>query len=136
VVNIDADSTYLYAVTLGGGVYRRDINNILAVKTISSKIPSGFSLGQNYPNPFNPSTKISWQSPVSSHQTLKVYDVLGNEVTTLLDEYKPAGTYEVEFSAKGGSASGGNAYDLPSGIYFYKLQAGGFIETKKMILIK
>ena len=52
----------------------------------------------NYPNPFNPSTLISWQSPVGSWQTLKVYDVLGNEVATLVDEYKPAGTYEVEFS--------------------------------------
>jgi len=85
-----------------------------------------FSLSQNYPNPFNPSTKISWQSSVSSHQTLKVYDVLGNEVTTLVDEYKPAGSYEVNFDAK----------SLSSGIYFYKLQAGGFIEIKKMTLLK
>jgi len=83
-------------------------------------------LHQNYPNPFNPSTKISWQSPVGSHQILKIYDMLGKEVATLVDEYLPAGTYETEFSADG----------LSSGIYFYKLQAGSFVETKKMILLR
>ncbi|MBK9097162.1 MAG: T9SS type A sorting domain-containing protein [bacterium] len=89
-------------------------------------LPQKFSLEQNYPNPFNPTTKIRWQSPVGSHQTLKIYDVLGNEVSTLVDEYLPAGSYETEFNADG----------LSSGIYFYKLQAGSFVETKKMILIK
>ena len=98
--------------------------------------PHSYKLDNNYPNPFNPSTKISWQSPVSSWQTLKIYDVMGNEVATLVDEYKLAGSYEVEFSAKGGSASGGDASNLASGIYFYKLQAGAFAETKKMILTK
>ncbi|OGU76051.1 MAG: hypothetical protein A2W11_06295 [Ignavibacteria bacterium RBG_16_35_7] len=100
------------------------------------QFPLRFSLFQNYPNPFNPSTKISWQSPVSSWQTLKVYDVIGNEITILVDEYRSAGNYEVEFSAKGGSASGGNAYSLASGIYFYQLRAGEFISTKKMVLIR
>ncbi len=95
-----------------------------------------FQLFQNYPNPFNPSTVISWQSTVGSHQTLKIYDVLGNEVAVLVDDYKTAGSYEVEFSAKGGSASGGNAYNLPSGIYFYQLKSGSFVSTKSMILIK
>ena len=88
--------------------------------------PNKITLSQNYPNPFNPSTKISWQSPVSGHQTLKIYDVLGNEVATLVDEYKPAGTYEVECNASG----------LPSGVYFYQLKTDGFVETKKMILMK
>jgi hypothetical protein len=88
--------------------------------------PSNFNLEQNYPNPFNPSTKISWQIPVSSWQTLKVYDVLGNEVATLADEYNHAGNYEVDFEAT----------KLSSGIYFYRLQAGNFINTKKMILLK
>ena len=89
-----------------------------------------FYVSQNYPNPFNPSTKISWQTPVSSWQTLKVYDVLGNEITTLVNEHKPAGSYEVEFSATG---EGNN---LPSGVYFYQLKAGDYINTKKMILLK
>ena len=88
--------------------------------------PSSFALFQNYPNPFNPSTKISWQSPVSSWQTLKVYDVLGDEVTILVDEEKPAGKYEIEF----------NASILPSGIYFYQLKTESFVQTKKMLLLK
>jgi photosystem II stability/assembly factor-like uncharacterized protein len=85
-----------------------------------------FKLSQNYPNPFNPSTKISWQSPIGSRQTLKIYDVLGNEIVTLVDEYKPAGSHEVVF----------NASKVSSGIYFYQLKAGNFSKTKKMILIK
>jgi hypothetical protein len=88
--------------------------------------PKVFALDQNYPNPFNPSTKISWQSPVSGHQALKIYDVLGNEVETLVNEEKPAGNYEVDF----------NATQLSSGIYFYRLQAGYYNASRKMILIK
>ncbi len=84
-------------------------------------------LYQNYPNPFNPSTIISWQSSVSSQQVIKVFDVLGNEVITLLDEYKPAGFHEIEFSAKD---------QLPSGIYFYQLKIGKSIQTKKMLLLR
>jgi predicted secreted protein len=94
-----------------------------------------FELMQNYPNPFNPTTTISWQSPISSHQTLKVYDVLGNEIATLIDEFRPAGSYEIEFNTASHTAAGG-IKNLASGIYFYRLQAGGFIETKKMILLK
>jgi hypothetical protein len=91
---------------------------------------SMFELNQNYPNPFNPSTKISWQSPVGSWHTLKIYDVLGNEVATLVDEYKPAGRYEVEFNPA-------SSFQYPaSGVYFYQLKAGEFIQTKKMIIIK
>jgi hypothetical protein len=89
-------------------------------------IPNAFALQQNYPNPFNPVTNI--QYAVSSRQFVKltVYDVLGNEIATLADEYKPAGKYEVEF----------NASTLPSGVYFYQLKAGDFIQTRKMILLK
>jgi len=92
--------------------------------------PSIFSLKQNYPNPFNPSTKISWQSPVSGWQTLKVYDVLGREVVTLVDEYRNAGSYEVEFNPAS------SIKNPASGIYFYQLKAGGFVQTKKMLLLK
>ena len=98
--------------------------------------PTEILLHQNYPNPFNPSTVIGYQLPVSGNVTLKIYDVLGNEVTTLVDEYKPAGRYEVEFSAKGGSASGGDAFNLSSGVYLYKLRSGNFSQTKKLILMK
>ncbi len=89
-------------------------------------IPANFNLYQNYPNPFNPSTKISWQTPEGSWQTLKVYDVLGNEIATLINEYRPLGNYEIEFDAT----------DLPSGIYLYQLKAGSFVETKKMAFMK
>ncbi|MBI5660706.1 MAG: T9SS type A sorting domain-containing protein [Ignavibacterium album] len=91
-----------------------------------------FKLFDNYPNPFNPSTKISWQSPVSGWQTLKVYDVLGNEVATLVDEYREAGRYEVEFNA----VETRRGVSLSSGIYFYRLTAGSFTEVRKMILSK
>jgi len=96
------------------------------VKEIKTEIISDFVLNSNFPNPFNPSTKISWQTPVSGWQTLKVYDVLGNEVATLVDEFKPVGKYEVKFVAN----------NLASGIYIYTLRSGEFIETKKMILLK
>lgn len=85
-----------------------------------------FYLEQNYPNPFNPSTKINFTIPKNDFVNLKVYDVLGNEVQSLLNEVKDAGIYSLEF----------NADDLPSGIYLYKLQSGSFVDTKKMILIK
>ncbi len=85
-----------------------------------------FSLNQNYPNPFNPSTKISWQSPVGSHQSIKVFDMLGREVATLVDEYRNVGSYEINFDAS----------KLSSGVYYYQLKAGDFVETKKMILLR
>ena len=96
------------------------------ITTEQNLIPKDFVLSQNYPNPFNPSTNINWQSPVSSWQTLRVYDILGREIATLINEYKPAGKYDVNW----------NAANLPSGVYFYKLQAGDFVETKKMLLLK
>lgn len=99
--------------------------------------PENFVLHQNYPNPFNPSTKIEFQIVDFGLVSLNVYDVLGNEVATLVNEEKSAGIYEVEFSAIGGSAFGGDTYRLPSGIYFYQLKVGeSFIEVKKMILMK
>ena len=93
---------------------------------IENDIPKSFYLSQNYPNPFNPTTKLSWQLPVGSYLTIKVFDVLGREVATLVDEFKPAGKYDVEF----------NATELPSGVYFYQLNTGDFVSVKKMLLIK
>jgi hypothetical protein len=114
------------------------------IKEIPEPSPESFVLQQNFPNPFNPNTVISYQLPVGGDVILKIYDILGNEMTTLVDEYKPAGKYEVEFNAanlpSGVSARGGYA----SGVYFYQLKAGdpstgsgqGFVETKKMLLLK
>ncbi|MCX6149142.1 MAG: T9SS type A sorting domain-containing protein [Ignavibacteriales bacterium] len=89
-------------------------------------ISDNFQLSQNYPNPFNPTTKIRYTLPSSGYVTLKVFDVLGKEVATLVKEEKPAGEYIAEF----------NASVLSSGIYFYQLKAGSFIQTKKMIVLR
>jgi hypothetical protein len=85
-----------------------------------------YILEQNYPNPFNPTTKIIYSVPQTSKVIIKVFDVLGNEIETLINEEKPAGTYELTWYAEA----------LPSGVYFYQLKTGNFIETKKMILLK
>jgi hypothetical protein len=111
--------------TYNSGVYR-SYNAPLDIRESDNVIVTSFDLFQNYPNPFNPITTISWQLPVGSQVTLKVYDALGNEVATLVDEYKSGGRYEVEF----------NASALTSAVYFYQLKARNFIETKKMVLIK
>jgi len=100
-----------------------------------NSLPEEFVLYQNYPNPFNPVTKIKFTIPEEvrgekQEVNLKVYDVLGNEVAALVDEYKPAGSYEVEFNPESGETH------PASGIYFYQLKAGSFTETKKMILLK
>lgn len=127
--------TEIFVGTLGGGVLRRPISEMITeVNGRENQIISEFGLAQNYPNPFNPSTKIRYSVPnvfaSESNQsqvvTLKIYDILGNQVTTLVNEEKPAGSYEVEF----------NAANLPSGTYFYRLKAGDFVQTNKMILIK
>jgi hypothetical protein len=102
-----------------------------------------YELFQNFPNPFNPNTTIKYQIPEISVVTIKVYDVLGKEIAILVNEEKPAGSYDVEFSATGGSLPAGRhgvsvgiTFTLPSGIYFYQLRAGIHVETKKMVLIK
>ncbi len=88
--------------------------------------PLNFTLYQNYPNPFNPRTTITYQVPEISFVSIKVYDVLGNEIASLVKEEKPLGSYEIEFNGTG----------LPSGIYFYRIQAGSFAESNKMVLMK
>ena len=111
---LDFDGTFSYSDEVG----------------IEASIPIKFSLEQNYPNPFNPSTSI--QYAISSRQfvTLKVYDLLGREVATLVNEYKNAGSYKVDFNPAS------RIKDITSGIYFYRLQAGDYVETKKMLLLK
>lgn len=103
---------------------------------VNVELPIKFALEQNYPNPFNPSTIISWQMPVRSQVTLRLYDMLGREVKTLVNEIKEAGFYKYELNAStltsGVSTKGGYA----SGVYFYRLTAGNFTSTKKMILLR
>lgn len=98
---------------------------------IKIQTPVTFELSQNYPNPFNPTTNIGFRIADQGFVTLKVYDILGNEVAILVDEYKPAGNYEVEFSVGQDSRP-----DIASSVYFYQLKVGGFVETKKMILLQ
>jgi hypothetical protein len=115
------DYTFTYHCIINEVVYGEPL-----LTSYHNTISYMFDLEQNYPNPFNPTTKIKYQIPELSFVTFKIYDVLGNEIVTLVNEEKPAGTYEVEFDGT----------KLPSGIYFYRMQALNFVETKKMILLK
>jgi len=137
IFNSDTFSVVLnsYSLLGGYGVYPLHIGNewemmegtyVTDINEINISNLNTFLLAQNYPNPFNPVTTIKYQIPKISFVTLKIYDVLGNEITTLVNQEKPSGRYEVEF----------DALALPSGIYFYKLQAGSFVQTKKMVLMK
>ncbi len=98
-------------------------SNIVEVEV---KVPNKFALSQNYPNPFNPTTTISYEIAKEVNVSLKVYDAIGNQVATLVNETKPAGTYEVIFDAS----------NLSNGVYFYEIKAGNFTVTKKLILMK
>jgi hypothetical protein len=134
-----ADSIGGNGVLIGNGTICGNPTNIESEDDTS--LPTDFALEQNYPNPFNPTTKIRYQLPISNHVLLQVYDVLGNEVVTLVNEEKDRGVYSINFDASA----------LASGMYLYRLsvvptahrdlvlkdgQAGNFIQTKKMIVIK
>ena len=114
-----ADVTYVNIETV-------NLSVVSGINESDTKQPVSFSLSQNYPNPFNPVTIIKYQIPELGLITLKVYDVLGSEIATLVNEEQPIGNYTVEFDAT----------ELSSGIYFYRIQAGSFVETKKMMLLK
>jgi len=107
----------------GFSVYKNLISSNIEDR---KNIPHEYSLSQNFPNPFNPETTISYSIPKSEHVTLKVFDVLGREVSTIVDEYKQAGAYKANFNASG----------LVSGVYFYQLSAGSYVQTKKLVLLK
>ena len=127
ILSLFIKDDYIFAGSGNSGIlYRRPISELVSEIKYEEELPEDFILYQNYPNPFNPITKIGFRISDFGFVSLKVFDVLGNEVATLVDEYKPAGKYEVEFLATG----------LPSEIYFYKLSAGSFSQTKKMILLK
>ncbi len=121
---IDLDG-YIFCGT-GGGVFK-SIQSTTSVGEERAAPNSNFIfLSQNCPNPFNPNTKIEYSIPQISQVQIKVFDVLGNDIETLVNDEKPAGTYELTW----------NAANLPSGVYFYRIKAGDFIQTKKMILLK
>ena len=117
---------YIFAGTGGWGLFRRPLDELLGIKIISSEIPNQFSLLQNYPNPFNPSTHIEFSIPKRSFVKLFVYDILGRELKILVNETVQPGVFGAVFDAQ----------NLPSGIYYYSLEAGDYKETKKMVLVK
>ncbi|NWG28987.1 MAG: T9SS type A sorting domain-containing protein [Ignavibacteriaceae bacterium] len=108
------------------GLWQRDTSEVITALEEQNKSPQEFKLFQNYPNPFNPKTSIQYVIGSCQFVTLKVYDVLGNEVATLVDQEQAAGSYEINFEADG----------FKSGIYFYTLNAGSFTQTKKLVLLK
>jgi hypothetical protein len=120
---------YIFAGTgceMPRGVYRRFLSEFTAVQPVSNQIPKYYSLSQNYPNPFNPSTNFQFSIPKPGLVNITIYDALGRKVETLVNQELKPGTYKVDWSA--------SAY--PSGVYFYRLSAGDYTETKKMVLIK
>jgi photosystem II stability/assembly factor-like uncharacterized protein len=119
-----ADSSTGYAVGENGAILKYKRNITKAEDNIN--LPEKYVLHQNYPNPFNPTTKFKYQIQGLSFVTIKIYDVLGNEIATLVNEEIPAGNYEIDFNANG----------LTSGVYFYRLSADGFVQTKKMVLLR
>ncbi|HQT91598.1 MAG TPA: T9SS type A sorting domain-containing protein, partial [Candidatus Kryptobacter bacterium] len=131
VTALAVNDSNIFASTSGSsenaGVWRRPLSEMITAVTESHvSSPANFSLGQNYPNPFNPTTVISYQLSAVSHVTLKVYDVLGREVGTLVNQKEGAGTYSVTFDGS----------RLPSGVYFYRITAGNFVDIKKLVLLK
>jgi plastocyanin len=122
------DGTFTYHctfhVSLGmiGKITVQEPTSIL----FNNSVPNNFDLEQNYPNPFNPSTTINYAVPTAGLVTIKVFDILGKEIAALVNERKTAGNYAVDF----------NAINLPSGVYFYRMQAGSFASTKKFVLLK
>jgi hypothetical protein len=124
---LTTDGAYLYAGDRGTGVWRRPLSEMVtSVGPAVTGLPREFLLSQNYPNPFNPSTTIRMELPRSSVVRLSVYDVLGREVSVLVNDRKNAGVHEVKFDGS----------NLASGVYFYRLTAGDFVQSKKLLLLK
>jgi hypothetical protein len=119
--------TNIFAGLRDGGVCRRPLSDVVTdVGSNHKEIPSRIALEQNYPNPFNPNSDIRYQISEFRHVKLAVYDLLGREVSVLVNERKAPGSYTVQFNGSG----------LASGVYLYRLKAGSFVETKKLVLLK
>jgi len=126
VGSLAASGTYLFAAT-DQGIWRRPLSELITgVEEIASGLPEGFSLEQNYPNPFNPSTTIEFALPKSALVTLRVYDLLGRQVGELVNEKLAPGNYKTQWDAS----------NFSSGVYFYRLEAGDFVDTKKLLLLR
>jgi photosystem II stability/assembly factor-like uncharacterized protein len=120
------NSDYLYVSIGNTGLIKRPVAGLIGVKQISSETPFNYVLYQNYPNPFNPSTKIGYELPKAANVSVKIFDILGKEISELVNQFQQAGKYETVFDGK----------NLPGGIYFYKIKTDNFESTKKMMLVK
>jgi Secretion system C-terminal sorting domain len=127
VLSLAENGEYIYAGTNAASVWKRALSEIItAVNEKKNILPNYYNLSQNYPNPFNPSTTISFSIPQEEVVSLKIYNSLGQELESLIDKKKPAGSYSVSFDAG----------KLASGIYFYRISTGSYSQTRKMILVK
>ena len=129
-----SDSLNGIAAGEAGYIFRYVPDSVVSVNEVQTQVPNSFVLEQNYPNPFNPSTVIQYTIGERQFVSIKVYDILGNEITTLVNKEQSPGIYEVEFKSQ--SANVGLGSVLTSGIYFYRLISGSYTETKKMLLLK
>ena len=127
---IQPGKNYFYMIEAiddaGNSAWSTELSTSITGIETQTSLPKEYALDQNYPNPFNPSTRINYQIPVNANISLKIYDVLGNEVAELVNEFKTAGYYEVKF----------NAGKLTSGVYFYRIESDNFTQTRKMLLMK
>lgn len=127
VYSLAVSGSYLFAGTNVSGVWKRQLSELESIhETPPTQILQQFSLSQNYPNPFNPNTTIRYSIPKASFVNIRIYDILGREVKTLVNEQKQAANYSINF----------NGNNFASGIYLYRMQAGNFIQTKKLVLLK
>jgi hypothetical protein len=127
ITTLAVSGTNIFAGTYPGGVWKRPLSDMItSVETPSGDIPKNFILNQNYPNPFNPSTTIKYSLPSESKVIIKIYNLLGQEIKTLVNAMETAGNHQITFTAG----------KLSSGVYLYRIQAGDFIQTKKMVLLK
>jgi hypothetical protein len=127
-VRINEGTIYALMTTIDRRVYKLlDTARIIGIENTGSAIPRKFMLYQNYPNPFNPATTISFDIPKDCSLTITIFDILGRQVAVLAkNEFKKAGSYRVAWDAS----------DFSSGVYFYRLESGSFVDTKKMVLMK
>jgi hypothetical protein len=127
VLHFANDADHIFLAAIGGTIWWRPIGDLVAeVKEPSLSVPAAFMLGQNYPNPFNPATTIRYALPHRTHVALAVFNTLGQQVATLVHGEREAGQHEIQFDAN----------NLASGVYFYRMQAGSFVETRKLLLVR
>jgi hypothetical protein len=128
IISLLTTNDYIFAGTNGQSVWKRSLSDITGINQTSSAIPTSFFLYQNYPNPFNPSTNLGCGISKLEFVSLKIYDLLGKEVAVLVNERLAPRSYNYQFSTVN--------YQLPSGVYFYRLTVGEFTDTKRMLLVK